>query len=94
MIERLRAIPDRRERLKATQKLLLEFQERTVDLAELRRDDVIALHLEEDVTYVEIAGMLNITKMSAGRIANTKLRRTGQSTTKDGSDLGERQPPD
>ena len=86
MIERLRAIPDRRERLKETHKLLIEIHDSVHPaLAELRRDDVVALHVEEDVTYVEIAKLLNISKMSAGRIANTKLRREGQPTSEDGA---------
>lgn len=86
MIERLRAIPDRRERLKQTHELLMEISELTNPaLAELRRDDVIALH-GEGVTYVEIGKLLRITKMSAGRIANAKLRRKGESTSKDGDD--------
>lgn len=92
MIERLRAIPDRRERLKQTHELLVEISKLTnPTLAELRRNDVVALH-EEGLTYVEIGKMLKITKMSASRIAAAKLRRKGQPDSEDGPAVDDRQP--
>lgn len=91
MIEQVRAISDDEERARTAHEMLREIAEVHPDLADIRREAVLALRKNRGWNFVRIAAILDVTKMTAGRIARGRDTRPPATT---GGDLNvEKAPP-
>ncbi len=69
MVERLRAISDDETRAKEAHEVLQQVLDSTREIADIRREAVLALRRRGGWTYVRIAALLKVTKVTASRIA-------------------------